>query len=239
MIGRSLEAHECVHHDDENPLNNAPDNLKVMTKAAHMKLHQDRRAKIREAEMTPEMVEKALQGRSLKQAARILGCHSHTLMRRFPEVLAPRKRKTPTCIDDPEIVELIRKLAPDPNYGYRDIALRYGIAQTTVARLCKRNDIQWVKKDRVIEKRCQKNAPYLRQPSIDDPETVALIRKLAPDPNYGLKEIYKEFGIGWQTVQKICKKYGIPIVKKSRRKTDVLPKYWSRTASLALLGICG
>ena len=39
IIGRSLKPNEIVHHIDENPSNNNPDNLIVMTRAEHARLH--------------------------------------------------------------------------------------------------------------------------------------------------------------------------------------------------------
>jgi len=39
LIGRPLDKDEVVHHRDGNPLNNSPDNLVVMTRSEHTKLH--------------------------------------------------------------------------------------------------------------------------------------------------------------------------------------------------------
>ena len=38
-IGRLLADNEVVHHKDHNRFNNSPDNLEVMTRSAHAKLH--------------------------------------------------------------------------------------------------------------------------------------------------------------------------------------------------------
>lgn len=38
-IGRFLRKNEIVHHIDENKLNNAPENLRVMTQSEHLSLH--------------------------------------------------------------------------------------------------------------------------------------------------------------------------------------------------------
>ena len=39
ILGRALRRGEVVHHKDENPLNNALENLEVMTRSEHAKLH--------------------------------------------------------------------------------------------------------------------------------------------------------------------------------------------------------
>lgn len=39
VIGRKIHTYECVHHIDEDKLNNNLNNLRLMTKSEHMKLH--------------------------------------------------------------------------------------------------------------------------------------------------------------------------------------------------------
>lgn len=39
ILGRSLHKNEVVHHKDEDPTNNNPDNLEVMTRSEHISLH--------------------------------------------------------------------------------------------------------------------------------------------------------------------------------------------------------
>jgi hypothetical protein len=41
MLGRDLKPNEVVHHKDGNKLNNKKNNLEVMTKAEHYKIHQN------------------------------------------------------------------------------------------------------------------------------------------------------------------------------------------------------
>lgn len=43
MIGRALENNEIVHHKDGDKLNNAPDNLMLMTRNDHSALHEAQR----------------------------------------------------------------------------------------------------------------------------------------------------------------------------------------------------
>lgn len=39
MIGRELKSNEIVHHIDKNTLNNVPENLELLNRAIHMKIH--------------------------------------------------------------------------------------------------------------------------------------------------------------------------------------------------------
>ena len=43
MIGRYLRPNEDVHHKNECPWDDCPENLEVLTKSEHMKLHQEQR----------------------------------------------------------------------------------------------------------------------------------------------------------------------------------------------------
>lgn len=46
IIGRRLLPGECVHHKDENKQNNSVDNLRLMTRSDHTKLHRTELRKI-------------------------------------------------------------------------------------------------------------------------------------------------------------------------------------------------
>ena len=43
LLGRTLGKDECVHHIDENPRNNDINNLMLLSRSDHMKLHQSLR----------------------------------------------------------------------------------------------------------------------------------------------------------------------------------------------------
>lgn len=146
-LGRFLKHKHLVHHKDENRLNNAPGNLQEVTRPEHMRIHaQTRGGAPNRSQITEEQVRSALQGRSLKEACALLRVTSMTLRNRFPELLEPRKRRSPAHIDDAAVVEVIRRLAPDSALGYREIASRTGISFRSVQRICERNGIPWLKK---------------------------------------------------------------------------------------------
>jgi len=75
--GRKLARNEIVHHVDGNPLNNDPDNLVILTRSEHQRLHhmgakqrrwtveeEDRAVELENAGMTMMQVTKVL-GRSI------------------------------------------------------------------------------------------------------------------------------------------------------------------------------
>jgi len=47
-IGRELMSHECVHHKDHNRANNSIENLELMSRSEHSRLHACERKKIRD-----------------------------------------------------------------------------------------------------------------------------------------------------------------------------------------------
>lgn len=138
---------EAAHHKDECKLNNAPTNIEVMTKSDHRRHHQLGKTYSR-ADLTEEQVATALShtGNSLKAAAALLGVHSQTIRNRFPDLVAPIKRKAPANLDDVALLGRVTVYAADPNVGWRDAAAALNIGIMSVVRICKRYKIQWVSK---------------------------------------------------------------------------------------------
>ena len=73
MLGRPLAANEVVHHIDHNRLNNSPENLMVMTRSEHQRLHQSgavrkrwTKAELKKAKALRE------QGMTLEDTARMM-----------------------------------------------------------------------------------------------------------------------------------------------------------------------
>ena len=137
---------EHVHHIDGCRTNNHPDNLEVMTKSAHHSLEMKKHHGERQARITEETVAAALVGRTIKQAATHLGVHHQTLRNRFPELLAPRKRRSPTRIDNPAIMEKVFALALDPNVGLAEAEQIVGASPRAILRFCEKSGVDWVHK---------------------------------------------------------------------------------------------
>jgi hypothetical protein len=148
IAGRVLERHEVVHHRDEDRTNNHPDNLQVMTQKEHRSHHGRRMAEINLAPITRQMVVEALEGRSLKNAARLLKVDTQTLRNRFPDLTLPRQRKSPTVIDNPRDLAAVLAAAPNPNISLEELRKSVQMSAMTILRICKRNGVEWVKKHR-------------------------------------------------------------------------------------------
>lgn len=148
MLGRELERTEVVHHRDEDRTNNCPDNLQVMTQKEHRSHHGRVLAERNLAPISREMVAEALEGRSLKNAARLLKVDTQTLRNRFPDLTLPRQRKSPTVIDNPRDLEKVLAAAPDPNISLEELRKSVQMSAMTILRICKRNGVEWVKKRR-------------------------------------------------------------------------------------------
>lgn len=147
-LGRPLRKGEVVHHRDENPLNNHPDNLEVMTKGDHHKHHMVKYWANRRSHLTDKSVRDALEGRSIKDAAKHLGVSHSTLRLHFPHLVNPRKRRSPTKLDDPVKIAMVLKYAPDRAVQLRDLVAMTGMSAMTILRICERNGVKWQKKTR-------------------------------------------------------------------------------------------
>lgn len=148
MLGRDLLPDEVVHHHDEVRTHNDPHNLAVMTQQEHRRHHGRLMAERNRVPLTAQQVAQALEGRSLKNAARLLKVDTQTLRNRFPELTQPRQRKTPTKIDNPRDLERVLAAAPRPDVGLRELMQEVNMSAMTILRICKRHGVEWVKKHR-------------------------------------------------------------------------------------------
>lgn len=177
---------ETAHHKDECKLNNDPSNIEVMTKSDHRRHHMLGKITSR-ADLTEAQVVLALSHtrNSLKAAASLLGIHSQTIRNRFPELVAPIKRKSPANLDDVALLGKVWVLAGDPNVGRRDAAATLGIGVMSVIRICRRNEIPWTSKhpnkkgvqrkhyrgkptQRMLAERAVETVPESQQPDLLD-----------------------------------------------------------------------
>ena len=119
-----------------------------MTQREHRAHHGRMMAERNLAPITREMVIDALDGRSLKKAARLLRVDTQTLRNRYPDLCAPRQRKSPTKIDNPRDLEIVLAAAPNKDIGLRELMQQVNMSAMTILRICKRNGVEWVKKHR-------------------------------------------------------------------------------------------
>ena len=180
-LGRELQIGEHVHHIDGNRQNNSPKNLQVMSREDHLALHRPTLFLISKRVFDKEEVRSLLQKGGLKYAAKMLHCHTQTLRNRFPELVAPYKRRAPTKIDDPKIISTILRLAADPTVGYYEVSKMTGVAWMTVLRICRRNGVMWVKKSRrgEIHRTYCKRPTKRSQKERDDPSSAPVETPLA------------------------------------------------------------
>lgn len=142
-IGRYLRPDELVHHKDFDRQNNSLDNLEIMSRSEHQKLHNDLR--IGTFYVTEDQVREALQGRTTKEASEFLGMHERSLYYRFGHLL--NKRRSPHSVDDPEVIQMVRDAAVRRE-GVRKFAKDTGISAEVVKKVCEKYGITWVPQSR-------------------------------------------------------------------------------------------
>lgn len=146
-----------VHHIDHVKTNNSIENLHLCTRSEHMKLHREQTRLRCQAPLTEDSVREALRCGSLKRAAATLGVHTQTIRNRYPELVAPYKRRSPCKPYSPEVVAVVLKLAANPEYGYREIAKETGVCWRTAQNICKRHGVKF-------ERRSTKGRPGIGRP---------------------------------------------------------------------------
>lgn len=145
--GQDPKVRECVHHKDENKLNNSPENLEVLTFSAHRTYHSRNSKLIRMAQMKKSLRQQLEKG--IFEAAKSLGCNHNTLRNNFPDEVKHLLRKTPLNIHSPEVVALLKEYGPSNQHGYREVAKLLGTASTMfVKRAYALHQIPWTKKTR-------------------------------------------------------------------------------------------
>ena len=150
-LNRYLLSREQIHHIDCNPLNNKIENLQVVSRSEHQRIHRQLEREKKYPPITKHIVQQALAKGGLKLAARELGCHTETIRNQFPDLVQPYKRKSPAKLDDPKWIASLKILAKDPKIGYREAALILGISAESIAHILNRNKIVWTRKSKVGE----------------------------------------------------------------------------------------
>ena len=154
ILGRPLcqskdpKRRECVHHIDEDRTNNAIKNLQIMTfsthRALHTKLMNERKAK----KISRQSAIEALEGRTIKQAASVLGVHHMTLRNRFSDLVTPRKRASPTRPTDKAAWKLVKPYATSDKFSMSETEKILHIGTGTLAKMCHVNKTKWVPKSK-------------------------------------------------------------------------------------------
>lgn len=175
---RDPQIGEHVHHIDGRRENNDPQNLEVMTKSRHHSHETKKYFEQRYGYITHDAVTAALQGRTIREAAAILGVTHMTIRRRCPSAIAHRKRRPPTSSDNPPASALaaIRRYALDPGKGVQDAAVDLHMAERTILKICEKHQIEWTRKSKVgMLHRTYRGKPTLRALALRalgiDPET--------------------------------------------------------------------
>jgi HNH endonuclease len=150
LLGRKLDADEMVHHKNEQKTDNRPRNLEVLSRAAHIRLHNALPNGAGKIPLTVEQVRAALQGKSTAEAAKALGVNHMTLRTRFADLL--QKRRAPHQPFDPHVIEMVRLAAQDPTMDIKTFARQTGIAAQVSKKICEAQGFPWIKKSRKGEK---------------------------------------------------------------------------------------
>lgn len=212
-LGYYLFDDEYVHHKDHNKKNNDLENLQVVSRSEHRKIHAYDEHKSRFPDVTPELVEKYLAIGGLKYAAKSLGISTGTIRYQFPALVDPYKRRSPANLDSPELIASIQSLAPDPSIGYREASRMLGCCAETIQRICKKRGILWMRKSKVGEA----HTKYVRkgQQYDDNPELLQKILPYAESDAVSYNEASDALGIPVPQIQRIVARNGIRWVPKS------------------------
>lgn len=140
VLGRLLEPGEQVHHKDHNRTNNDPSNLELVDPSAHATHHNDHRQYAGDR-LTEQQVREALDGRTMIEAAEVLGVNQSTIRRNFDH-LRP-KRRSPGEPLDPETLRLLAECAADPDVSLKEAGRRLGHSSQWVQKEKDRAGLEW------------------------------------------------------------------------------------------------
>lgn len=137
---------EVAHHKDHCKTNNHPSNIEVMTKRAHSAHHWRAHWATEKARIQDRDVIEALTGRTIKQAAKILGCDHQTIRNRFPQLIEAHLRARPNRAEHLSTLEKIRPYAADPAVSMKEAGRLLHMNQRTVRKCCELHGLEWIGK---------------------------------------------------------------------------------------------
>lgn len=171
IVGRTLIQNredprltEDVHHIDGRRTNNSMGNLQVLTKQAHRRLHGKKTPERHANKFSTEQVREAMVGRTIREAAVFLHTTHMTIRRRFPELVAPRKRKSPCDPSDPKWLGIVRPFAADPGWTLDGTARELGISASVITAICRKYGIRWVANMK-LGRTGRPKKPYIPRPA--------------------------------------------------------------------------
>lgn len=145
-LGRYLTGQEVVHHIDRDVRNNNIENLRLMSKSDHTRLHALEDGNPTKKDLHEDEVRESLQGRTTAEAAKILGVHHMTLRNRFPHLLSTRR--SPHSKDDPSTASLVLSAAKDPSISLSMFAKQTGISAKFAISVCDHHEVKWIRKSK-------------------------------------------------------------------------------------------
>lgn len=140
VLGRLLEPEEQVHHKDHNRTNNDPSNLEIVDASSHSTYHGLQRPTVVDR-LTEQQVREALDGRTMIEAAAILGVDQSTIRRQFGHVRP--KRRSPGEPLDPETRRRLAECAADPGVSFYEAGRRMGRSHSWVQNMKNREGLEW------------------------------------------------------------------------------------------------
>jgi hypothetical protein len=218
-LGRYLLDDEVVHHIDENRKNNKIENLQVVSRSEHRKIHCLQNRLRKNGSFDNAEVDRMLREQGLKKTAQALGMCSSNLRLRYPDIVKKYTRKSPQNPYCPELSKKIAPLAADEKIGLREAANALGICISTVSRCCNFYDIKWRKKSKVGEthSKYEKSQPRYH----DHPNAIEAVKLLAADTNLLISEKASILRISSSAFLGLCAKFSV--VNKIRGRDSGKP----------------
>jgi hypothetical protein len=91
-LGRKLSSSELVHHVDNNPLNNSVENLQIVTRAEHKKIHKEIGIQTRFSRvynLNREAIFELFKTKNCTEIALLIGCSQKTISNFVKQFILP------------------------------------------------------------------------------------------------------------------------------------------------------